>query len=53
MYGVIAWHGESRSVFYVVDWSAPEDERPRYANVACANRDEAEALAADLNRRRQ
>lgn len=27
-YRVITWHGESGSVFYVVDTHAPEDEQP-------------------------
>lgn len=42
-YSIVIWHGEARSLFYVVDADAPEDEQP--AVIATAHSyEEAEAI---------
>lgn len=39
---ITVWHGEARSLFYVVDADAPHDEQPAVV-VSCHSREEAEA----------
>jgi hypothetical protein len=47
-YHVVPWHGEGRSLFYVVDGHAPEDEQPAILGTF-TRREWAESTAVDLN----
>jgi hypothetical protein len=51
-YVVITWHGEHRSLFYVVDSEAPEDEGPAVL-ASYTERAAAEGHCAELGRRRE
>ena len=46
-YVVITWHGEHRSLFYVVDTQAPEEEQPAVV-ASFESRDAAERHCAEL-----
>lgn len=48
-YTVSAWHGESRSVFHVLDKQAPEEAQP-LAIVTLHDIDKAREVAATLNK---
>lgn len=50
---IVIWHGEARSLFYIVDAEAPEEEQPAVEHTAYAYEEAAaviNALHADTTR---